>query len=73
MDAIQFDVNKDVRQDVNIFLSPYDDTEPRIMSVAVSNEGIIMDFYDNAELLATLSMTYDEWFEFAKRKGAVKK
>jgi hypothetical protein len=68
MNEITFDINKDTRQDVNVFLSPYDDKSPRILKVAFTNEGIIMDFYEDAELSNTIGMTYDEWFEFSNSR-----
>jgi len=30
-------------------------------------EGIIIDFYDNAEFVGTIGMTYEEWFQFSQR------
>lgn len=68
MNEITFDINKDTRQDVNVFLSTYDDKSPRILKVAFTNEGIIMDFYEDAELSNTIGMTYEEWFEFSNSR-----
>lgn len=66
-----FDVNKDDRKDVVVFTSAYDDTEPKIIRLALTHEGIIMDFYENAELSSTIGMTYEEWFGFSSKGPAM--
>jgi hypothetical protein len=66
-ETLSFDVNTDSRKDVVIYASKYDDTSPRIVRIAITHEGIIMDFYNEAELSATVGMTFTEWFEFSER------
>ena len=66
-ETLSFDVNTDSRKVAIIYASKYDDTSPRIVRIGITHEGIIMDFYNDAELSATVGMTFDEWFEFSER------
>lgn len=68
INEMTFDVNRDVRKDVVAFISAYDDKSPRIVRIAITKDGIIMDFYDNAELSSTIGMTYEEWFDYSAVK-----
>jgi hypothetical protein len=36
------------------------------LNIKITGEGVIMDAFDNDlnELIGTLGMTYDEWFDF---------
>ena len=33
----------------------------------VTSEGVILDFYIDGDLVGTIGMTYDEWFEMSQR------
>ena len=35
--------------------------------VKVTEEGVVMDFYQNGELTGTIGRTFEEWFELAAR------
>jgi hypothetical protein len=60
---MDFDANVDDRKDVVIQL-PVDkhDPEQGVCIVAITSEGIIMDFYSDGELVKTIGKTYLEWF-----------
>jgi len=64
---LSFDVNQDVRKDITVLTSGHDEMEERIIRIALTHEGVIMDFYKDSELSSTVGMTYDEWFEFSER------
>ena len=40
-----------------------------VLIVKAGHEGLILDFFQNGEITATLGMTYEEWFELAEAKG----
>ena len=64
---ISFDSNAGEDLEVSVLASEYE-APARIMNVKFTSEGVIIDFYDDAELTATSSMTYDEWFEWCLTK-----
>jgi len=65
--SISFDANSEDDLYVSILTSPYEEPA-RIMHVKVTGKGIVMDFYDDAELSATMSMTYEEWFDWCNAR-----
>lgn len=67
VESMSYDVNKDGLKEVIVFASKYDDTSPRIIRIALTEQGMVMYFFTNAELESTVTLTYDEWFEFSKR------
>ena len=60
---ISFDSNAGGDLQVSVLTSAYEEPA-RIMNVKFTSEGVIIDFYDDAELTATIGMTYEEWFDF---------
>ena len=64
---ISHDVNLHADKTIHVYTSTHDDPAPRILSIKLTAEGVIMDFYDNAEFVGTNGMTYDEWFQFSQR------
>jgi hypothetical protein len=44
-------------------------TEPTYenMTLLITSEGVIMDFYVNGEMTGTICRTYEEWFDLAQR------
>lgn len=62
---ISFDSNAGEDLEISILASEYE-APARIMNIKVTSEGLIIDFYDDAELSATSSMTYDEWFDWCQ-------
>jgi hypothetical protein len=34
-----------------------------VMTIILTNEGVLMDFYVNGELTGTICQTYSEWFD----------
>ena len=63
--VINFDSNSSVPLSINILAGTYDETEPLIMSLQLTEEGIIMDFFIDDELVGTTAKTYHEWAEEA--------
>jgi hypothetical protein len=66
-EKMTFDVNQHSRKDVTVFTSGYDEVNSKFINIGINHEGFIMDFYENAEFVGTIGMTYDEWFEFSGR------
>ena len=67
VETMLYDANTDGLKEVIIFTSKYDDTSPRIIRIALTEIGMVMYFFTNAELESTVTLTYDEWFEFSQR------
>ena len=67
VERMSYDVNTDGLKEVVIFASKYEDTSPRIIRIALTEIGMVMYFFTNAELESTVTLTYDEWFEFSQR------
>lgn len=38
--------------------------------IKVTDDGLTIDFYNDGDLTGTISMTYDEWFDFSQKQGA---
>ncbi len=64
---ITHDINLHADKTVTVYTSTHDDPSPRLLQVKFTIEGIIIDFYDNAEFVGTIGMTYEEWFQFSQR------
>ena len=67
VESMSYDVNTDGLKEVIVFASKYEDTSPRLIRIALTEQGMIMYFFTNAELESSITLTYDEWFEFSKR------
>ena len=67
VESMSYDVNTDGLKEVVVFASKYEDTSPRIIRIALTEIGMVMYFFTNAELESTVTLTYDEWFEFSQR------
>ena len=65
---ISFDSNASEDLQVSVLTSAYEEPA-RIMNVKFTSEGVIIDFYDDAELTATMGMTYEEWFDFCDARS----
>ena len=66
---ISFDSNSSVPIKINILAGTYDEIEPLIISLQVTEEGVIMDFFIDDELVGTTAKTYHEWAEEAGAWG----
>ena len=42
------------------------DMDQSVLTVKANYEGLVLDFFQNGELTATMGMTYEEWFELAE-------
>lgn len=50
-----------------VITPPHDPYDPQqsVIILHVTDEGILMDFYEDGELTRTLGRTYQEWFDTA--------
>ena len=63
---MDFDCATDVRKEVVVQMpSDPDDLRQSACIVVFTNEGIILDFYEDGELVRTSGRTYQEWFDVA--------
>ena len=63
---MDFDCATDVRKEVIVQMpSDPDDLQQHTCIVVFTNEGIILDFYEDGELVRTSGRTYQEWFDVA--------
>lgn len=48
-----------------VITPPHDlhDPQQRVIILHVTDEGVMMDFYEDGELMGTVGRTYDEWFD----------
>lgn len=62
IESMDFNCAVDSRKEVVIQL-PKDthDTQQEVCIVVITNEGVILDFYEDGELISTVARTYDEW------------
>ena len=67
VESMSYDANKDGLKEIVVFASKYDDASPKIIRIALTEQGMIMYFFKNAELESTVALSYDEWFEFSER------
>ena len=67
VESMSYDANKDGLKEIVVFASKYDDVSPKIIRIALTEQGMIMYFFKNAELASTVALSYDEWFEFSER------
>ena len=67
VESMSYDVNTDGLKEVIVFASKYEDTSPRLIRIALTEQGMIMYFFTNAELESSITLSFDEWFEFSKR------
>lgn len=67
VESMSYDANTDGLKEIVVFASKYEDTSPRIIRIALTEIGMVMYFFTNAELESTVTLTYDEWFEFSQR------
>ncbi len=67
VESMSYDANTDGLKEIVVFASKYDDTSPKIIRIALTEIGMVMYFFTNAELESTVTLTYDEWFEFSQR------
>ena len=67
VETMLYDANTDGLKEVIVFTSKYDDTSPRIIRIALTEIGMVMYFYLNAELESQVTLSYAEWFEFSQR------
>ncbi len=67
IESMSYDANTDGLKEIVVFASKYDDTSPKIIRIALTEIGMVMYFFTNAELESTVTLTYDEWFEFSQR------
>ena len=67
VESMSYDVNTDGLKEIIVFASKYEDTSPKLIRIALTEKGIIMYFFTNAELESSITLTYEEWFEFSKR------
>lgn len=67
--VFNFDSNSSVPLSINILAGTPDETEPLIVTVQVTEEGLIIDFFIADELVATTAKTYHEWAEEAGAWG----
>ena len=45
------------------------DYSQAITQIRLTVEGVIVDFFEDGELNATMSMTYQEWFDLAESRS----
>ena len=63
---MDFDCATDVRKEVVVQMpSDPDDLQQPICIVVFTDEGIILDFFEDGELVRTIGRTYTEWFDIA--------
>ena len=63
---MDFDCATDVRKEVIVQMpSDPDDLQQHTCIVVFTDEGIILDFYEDGELVRTSGRTYQEWFDVA--------
>lgn len=63
---MDFDCATDVRKEVIVQLpTTPDDLRQSVCVVVFTDEGIILDFFDDGELVRTIGRTYTEWFDIA--------
>ena len=67
VETMLYDANTDGLKEVIVFTSKYDDTSPRIIRIALTEIGMVMYFYLNAELESQVTLSFAEWFEFSQR------
>lgn len=67
VESMSYDANIDGLKEVVVFASKYEDTSPRIIRIALTEIGMVMYFFTNAEQESIVTLTYDEWFEFSQR------
>jgi predicted aminopeptidase len=64
---INHNVLTDEEMHINLYTSPVEDPSPKIMVIKAKADGMLMEFYENAERTYDVFATYDEWFQIAKR------
>lgn len=63
---MDFDCTTDSRKEVVVQMpSDPDDLRQSVCVVVFTNEGIILDFFEDGELIRTIGRTYTEWFDIA--------
>jgi hypothetical protein len=63
---MDFNCATDVRKEVIVQMpSDPDDLRQSVCVVVFTDEGIILDFFEDGELVRTIGRTYTEWFDIA--------
>jgi hypothetical protein len=64
---MDFDCAKDSRKEVIVQLPTDPDAkyEQPVCCVVFTEEGIVLDFFEDGELVRSLGRTYQEWFDVA--------
>jgi hypothetical protein len=55
--------------DVVVSCEYADDFRRQEIVVHVTNEGVIFDFIGDGEIVATLGMTFDEWYLMSRQRA----
>ena len=62
---LSFDSNSGAPLTINILVSGYEETRPTIMSLKLTSEKVIMDFFKDDQHVGTTGRTYEEWLELS--------
>ena len=62
---LSFDSNSGGELTINILTSKYEDVRPNIMSIKLTGEGVIIDFFEDDQHVGTVGRTYGEWKELS--------